>query len=453
MNGELPITNDPMQHSAVALASPFVIGNSKFAIPPESRAARVAHLLTGGFIRHWQNILTAFVQVWANKGRSVLTTLGIIIGVTSTITVVSMVQGFGNYVTDIIRGFGTNLIFVFPYSPEGFKDILLGRVTMDVDDVRAVGARCDKVRRISPIIFSQATIEFGRSKVSNVRIRGATEEFQSIRSFYVDKGRFFGPLEVDRGAYVCALGADMLRQLQCDERIVGEDIYISGQRFRVLGILEPKGKVMDDNPDEVVVVPYTTALKVWPEMRVFMPFMVEATGEKDAAECALQITRVLRERHNIPPGTTSDFRVHTQDELLRDLERVKVAATSVLAGIVGISLIVGGIGVMNVMLVSVTERTREIGLRKSVGGRRRDIMAQFLTEAVVLAVVGGSIGVFLGYSICYVASLHPSMVKVNVPMWAVALGLTCSAGVGVLFGMIPAFKAAILHPIDALRHE
>jgi putative ABC transport system permease protein len=165
------------------------------------------------------------------------------------------------------------------------------------------------------------------------------------------------------------------------------------------------------------------------------------------------MTRVLRERHNISPGAPSDFRVHTQDELLRDFERVKIAATSILAGIVGISLIVGGIGVMNVMLVSVTERTREIGLRKSVGGRRRDIMSQFLTEAIVLAVVGGALGVLLGYTICYVASLHPAMVRIVVPMWAVGLGLGFSAGVGVIFGVIPAFKAAILHPIDALRHE
>ena len=409
--------------------------------------------LTGGTIRHWQNVITAFAQVWANKSRSLLTTLGIIIAVTSTITVVSFVQGFGNYVTDIIRGFGTNLIFVFPYSPSGFKDILLGRVTLDVADMHAVESRCDKVRRITPLIFSSGTVEYGRSKVSNSRIRGATEDFQSIRLFYTDKGRFFTSTEVERGAYVCAIGSDMLRQLQCDERIVGDYIYLAGQRFQVLGILEPKGKVLDDNPDEVIVVPYTTALKVWPENRVFMPFMVEATQEKEAQECALQMTRVLRERHNIAPGTPSDFRVHTQDELLRDFERVKIAATSILAGIVGISLIVGGIGVMNVMLVSVTERTREIGLRKSVGGRRRDIMSQFLTEAVVLAVVGGAIGVILGYAICYVASLHPSMVRIVVPMWAVGLGLGFSAGVGVIFGVIPAFKAAILHPIDALRHE
>jgi putative ABC transport system permease protein len=154
-----------------------------------------------------------------------------------------------------------------------------------------------------------------------------------------------------------------------------------------------------------------------------------------------------------PSASSDDFEIERQDQMLREFGKVRMIATSVLAGIVSISLIVGGIGIMNVMFVSVSERTREIGLRKSVGGRRRDIMLQFLTEAVVLSTTGGAIGVVLGYMISYIASLHPKMVPVNVPLWSVALALGFSAGSGILFGIIPAFKAAILHPIDALRHE
>ncbi len=160
-----------------------------------------------------------------------------------------------------------------------------------------------------------------------------------------------------------------------------------------------------------------------------------------------------RTRHGIKPGQPNDFIILRQDEFLRSFERVKMIATSVLAGIVGISLIVGGIGIMNVMLVSVTERTREIGLRKAVGGRRRDVLSQFLTEAVVLATVGGGIGILFGLSICAIASMHPDMVDIAVPIWVVMLALGFSATVGIVFGLIPAFKAAILHPIDALRHE
>lgn len=402
--------------------------------------------------RHWQNVLTALVQIWANKARAILTTLGIIIAVTSTITVVSFVQGFGNYVTDMLRGFGTNMMFVFPWSGDD-HGVMIGRITMDIDDVRAVGARCDKVRRISPLVFSATTIEYGREKIEGAEIQGATEQFQPIRKYFVDKGRFFGPMEVENGAYVCVLGRNVQGLLGANDQIVGDYVYINATRFRVLGILEEKGNMMGENQDDLVLIPFTTALKLSPMSQYFMPFIVEATSEQEIEECSLQISRVLRECHGLQPGAPNDFRILRQDEFLRDFERVKVIATSVLAGIVGISLIVGGIGVMNIMLVSVTERTREIGLRKSVGGRRRDILFQFLTEAVVLSTVGGTIGIALGYGICKVASQHPSMVDVPVPAWAVALGLSFSAGTGVLFGIIPAFKAAILHPIDALRHE
>jgi len=403
--------------------------------------------------RHWQNILTAFIQIWANKARSLLTTLGIIIAVTSTITVVSLVQGFGNYVTDMLRGFGTNMIFVFPHSPSGMRGAMLGRIELDIGDIHAIAERCDKVRRLSPLMFLNGTVEYGREKVEDINIRGATEQFQPIRRFFADGGRFFGPIDVDNSTYVCVLGRDVLRKLSCDESVIGDHIYINGLRFYVLGILEEKGSMMGEDQDEVILIPYTTGIKMFPFLRRFMPFIAEAASEEDAAECSLQITRVLRERHGLKPGDPNDFRLLRQDEVLRDFDRVKMIATSVLTGIVGISLIVGGIGIMNIMLVSVTERTREIGLRKSVGGRRRDIMSQFLTEAIVLATFGGLAGIALGYIICHIASLHPSMVEVSVPIWAVMLGLGFSASVGIVFGIIPAFKAAILHPIDALRYE
>ena len=405
--------------------------------------------------RHIQNVTTALVQIWANKARAMLTTLGMIIAVTSTITVVSSVQGFGNYVTDMLRGFGTNLMFVIPHRPSGFEGRRMGRVFLDVDDVRAVVARCDKVRRITPLIFGRATLEYGREKIeaNEFELRGTTEQFQSIRNFAVEKGRFFGPIDVDNGAYVCVVGPHILKLLECDDQIVDDYVYINGLRFRVLGLLESRGDMFGENQDNLVVIPYTTALKMFPFSRRFLAFAMEATSEEDVEEAALQVIRILRERHHLQPGQPNDFRLFRQDEFLKDFERVKIIATSVLAGIVGISLIVGGIGIMNVMLVSVTERTREIGLRKSVGGRRRDILFQFLTEAVVLSTLGGLIGIALGCSICAIASQHPSMVAIPVPPWVIALALGFSASVGITFGMIPAFKAAILHPIDALRYE
>ena len=201
------------------------------------------------------------------------------------------------------------------------------------------------------------------------------------------------------------------------------------------------------------MIPYTTAVKMYPENRTFLFFLAEATKEEDIPAAEAQITRVLRKRHRLQPGQPDDFRIDRQDQMLRQFTRFRNVASGMLAGIVSISLLVGGIGIMNMMLVSVAERTREIGLRKSIGGRRRDIMLQFLTEAVVLCTVGGLAGVFAGYALTGVASMHPKMVDVSVPWWSVALGLTFAAGTGVVFGIIPAMKAALLHPIDALRHE
>ena len=280
-----------------------------------------------------------------------------------------------------------------------------------------------------------------------------SEAYQPIRNFYVDRGRFFSVVEVERAAYVCVLGRDLLRQLECDEEIVDDYVFIDGERFRVVGLLESRGSFMGENQDELAVIPWTTGAKMYPERRKHMAFYVEAVSEDKVAEAEGQIARILRARHDIKPGQRNDFGVFKQDQVLKEFGKMRMVATSVLAGIVSISLLVGGIGIMNVMLVSVTERTREIGLRKSVGARRRDILLQFLTEAVVLSTVGGVIGLALGYAVGFVATLHPQMVAVDVPLWSVVLALGFSAFVGVFFGIIPAFKAAIVHPIDALRHE
>lgn len=399
------------------------------------------------------NVATALIQIWANKARSLLTVLGIIIAVTSIIVVVSMVEGFGDYVTGFLRGLGTNMMVVYPEWIRGPRGEFLRPSEMTVEDIQAVDAGAPAVRRTSPVIWSGATIEYGRQQLTGVELRGTNDMFQAIRNFYVDTGRFFGAVDVESGAPVCVLGREVLRKLECDESVVGDYVHIDGQRFQVIGLLESKGSFMGENQDETAVIPWSTALKMYPERRKYVGFYVEAMNEKMIPDAEAQVVRILRQRHGLKAGDANDFGIFKQDQVLREFHNMRVIATSVLAGIVSISLLVGGIGIMNVMLVSVTERTREIGLRKSVGAHRRDILLQFLTEAVVLATVGGAIGIALGYAISHVASLHPSMVQVKVPLWSVALALGFSTGVGIFFGIVPAFKAAIIHPIDALRHE
>lgn len=417
------------------------------------RFRRAGELFVAGASRSAQNILTAFVQIWANKGRSILTTLGIIIAVTAIITVVSFVEGFGKYMTNMLRGYGTQYMVVWPDISWEQELTGIGRVSMTEGDVEAVRTECPDVARITPFLFTETEVAYRKGSIENIPTRGVTEEYQVIRNYYVDKGRFFGPLDVEAAAPVVVIGRSVLKLLECDESILGDTIQIADRRLRVIGILEEKGSFMGDDQDETVMIPSTLMMQMFPQMRDTMRFLAEADGEEKIDDAEAQIRRVLRRRHGLEIGQPDDFGVQRQDQMLREFRKMRSTAAGVLAGIVSISLLVGGIGIMNVMFVSVSERTREIGLRKSVGGRRRDIMLQFLTEAVVLSTTGGAIGVALGYALTYVAALHPLMVEIVVPVWSVALALGFSAGAGVIFGIIPAFKASILHPIDALRHE
>lgn len=401
----------------------------------------------------WQNFVGAMEQLWANKLRSLLTVLGIIIAVMSTIVVVAVVQGFSGYISDFLQGMGTNAMWIFPQRPPGYQVGNRVRAEMEYADIQEVERTCSAVARLAPMIIRTVTLKYGSSEEINAELVGTEAEFQPIRNFYVDKGRFFGPVEVEARRQVCILGRELVEKMETDETILGQYISVNRQRFQVIGLLERKGSVLGNSSDDIILVPYTTAVKMFPESRKYVAFMVQAEAPELVPEAKAQITTALRRRHKLSVSQPNDFIIFTQDEILSGFNRISIAATSVLVGIVGVSLLVGGIGIMNVMLVSVTERTREIGLRKAVGARRRDILLQFLTEAVVLSSMGGAIGIVLGYFLTFVASQHPSMVDVAVPYWAAFLGVGFSVLVGVVFGLLPAFKAAILQPIDALRYE
>ncbi len=399
------------------------------------------------------NVQNALEQLWAHKLRSLLTVLGIIIAVASTITVVGVIQGFTAYVAEFLQGLGTNAMWVWPERPGGEAGKRLGRITLDELDMDAIERGCSAVRQISPLVRRPtAKVRFGRDEVA-VPLEGVAASYHPIRNFPVDVGRPFAAVDVERAHHVCIVGRDVLSKLSLSTDVVGETLLIDGQRFRIIGLLQEKGSFLGNNQDNLVLIPYTMAFKMYPATRTKFAMTLQATNEIEVPEARAQITNLLRRRHGLDASQPNDFRVMTQDEILSNFNKLSLVATAVLSGIVGISLLVGGIGIMNVMLVSVTERTREIGLRKAVGARRRDILVQFLTEAVSLSVAGGGLGIGLGYAFCALASLHPQMVDVVVPWWAVALGFGISAGTGIVFGLVPAMKAALLNPIDALRHD
>jgi putative ABC transport system permease protein len=399
------------------------------------------------------NIRSALEQLWTNKARSLLTVLGIIIAVASTITVVSVVQGLTRYVSGFLEGMGANAIWVWPNRPAGELGRTLGRVEFDVEDALAIERQCSALGAVSPLIRRvDERLTLGRNEAI-VQVEGVSSTYHAIRNFPVEVGRPFALADIERAHHVCVLGREALRKLRADEDVVGDVVILKGQRLRVIGVLREKGGLLGNNQDDVVMLPYTLALKLYPSFRRKLALTASAVTGEAVAEARSQIANVLRRRHGLSAHQPNDFNIFTQDEVLQAFTYLSLVATAVLAGIVGISLLVGGIGIMNVMLVSVTERTREIGLRKAVGARRRDILLQFLTEAVTLSLLGGGLGVALGYSLCSLASLHPQMVDIVVPWWAVLLGFGISAGTGVVFGILPAVKAALLNPIDALRHE
>jgi putative ABC transport system permease protein len=399
------------------------------------------------------NVQNAVEQLWSHKLRSMLTVLGVIIAVTSTITVVGVIQGFTSYVSTFLQGLGTNAMWVWPERPPGEAGKRLGRVELDERDLAALERGCPALARLSPLVRRQSLkFRYGREEVT-VPVEGVGPEYHAIRNLPVDVGRSFAVVDVERAHHVCVVGREVLRKLNLDEGVVGQTVLIDNLRFRVVGILAEKGSFFGDSQDNLVLIPYTIAFKMFPSSRRFLAVTAQAVSEKAVPEARAQIVNLMRRRHGLSAYQPNDFQIRTQDEILDTFNSMSLVATAVLSGIVGISLLVGGIGIMNVMLVSVTERTREIGLRKAVGARRRDILMQFLTEAVSLSVVGGGLGIALGYGLCALASLHPKMVDVVVPWWAVALGFGISAGTGVVFGLVPAMKAALLNPIDALRHE
>ncbi len=399
------------------------------------------------------NVSTALGQLWSNRMRSVLTVAGIVIAVASTITVVSVVQGFTRYVGEFLQGMGTNAMWVWPNRPAGEAGKWLGRVTLDAMDIEAVKRSCPTIRRLSPLIMRPGVKLVHDRREIPAKLECVSAEYHAIRNLPVEVGQPFSAVNIEQSHQVCLLGREVLKKLQGGDDLVGQSILLNGQRFRVLGILAEKGSFLGESLDDVVLVPWTTGLKMFPSSRMKLAFTAQAVSEKEVPEAKAQIANLLRRRHGLGAYQPIDFQVRTQDEILQAFNSLSLVATAVLAGIVGISLLVGGIGIMNVMLVSVTERTREIGLRKAVGARRRDILGQFLAEAVALSLVGGGLGIALGYGLGALASLHPQMVSVVVPAWAVWLGFGISAGTGVLFGLLPAVKASLLNPIDALRHE
>jgi putative ABC transport system permease protein len=403
------------------------------------------------------NIVKVGLQAIArNKMRSALTMLGIVIGVACVIAMVGVASGASSSIQSSISSLGTNFIMVFPGAvTQGGARIFSGNSTLTEDDVAAIRTECPSVAYVSAGTRSNGQVVAGELNWGT-QIQGVDVDWPFIRAWNVDQGAFFSDTDVKTGAKVAVLGHTVADQLFPDGSPVGQLVRIKNVPFRVAGVLERKGgSTAGQDQDDVVVAPYTTVMKrlggASNRSRISIIY-VAAKSQGLVSQAQSEIDALLRQRHRLGPNQDADFMMRSQEEMA-SMAAASTRTFSILLGsVAAISLLVGGIGIMNIMLVSVTERTREIGIRMAIGAKGRHVLAQFLLEAVVLSVTGGLIGVVLGMvSSRVIASTAGWPVEIGVA--AVALAFGFSALIGIFFGFYPARRAAALDPIEALRYE
>jgi len=401
-----------------------------------------------------ENLLMALKAIWANKMRSMLTTLGIVIGTAAVIAVVSIVQGFSQVITNEVQNLGSNTLVVRPQRPPGKEGEALGKIVLTWDDGQALMRVCPSVSIVTPILQNFGPVKFD-DQMSEYPIAGVQPVFQDVRNYYVETGRFFSALDDSGKARVAVIGHGVLKDLKLPENPLGRDLLIAGRAYRIIGVMEAKGQILGEDLDKFVMVPYgTLAAEQGQAGEESTALLIRSTTSDTVDAAEVEIENALRIRHRLRPEQPNDFEIHTQKELLKSFSKVANGVTYVVAGVVSIALLVGGIGIMNIMLVSVTERTREIGVRKAVGAKRAHILAQFVIEAITLALVGGIVGIAMGIGVGAIAAkLIPNWPGFFIPVWALVLSFGFSSAVGLFFGIYPAAKASRLDPIESLRYE
>ncbi|MGD1008672.1 MAG: ABC transporter permease [Candidatus Aminicenantales bacterium] len=409
-------------------------------------------------LRHFiQTMRVALRALTRNKMRTFLTALGIIIGVGAVIAMVSIGEGAKVGIQERFNSMGTNLLFVYPGSRNmaGVRTGAGGWTSLKEDDAKAILDDCDAVQAISPSVSSRAQVVYGNKNWST-SIQGAGAMYTVIRDWAMDTGVFFDDGMVRAASKVCVLGSEVKNNLFGAEDAVGQIIRIKQIPFRVLGVLTSKGQSGGFfNRDDMIAIPYTTCMRRLSGITWLNSIDVSAVSADRTAEAQRQIEDLLRDRHHIAPGADDDFTVRNVADVAETAAESTKIMTILLGSVASISLLVGGIGIMNIMLVSVTERIREIGIRMAVGARERDILLQFLTEAVVLSLLGGIIGIGFGFAVSKVLGKIEifSQMKTVVSPGSVLLSFCFAAAVGIFFGFYPARKASKLDPIEALRYE
>jgi len=405
-----------------------------------------------------QTVVLAISQIWANRFRAVLTTLGVIIGVAAIIAVVGAMTGAERFILAQFEKIGTKRVFLDGMLPDSMRTRTTWReVQLTEREILAMLEHCPSLERITPMYFGGYSIQHGEKKVESVSVVGIWPDWHEIEGRSVTMGRPFSSIDEQERRLVCLVNDQAITELALDNDPVGDFVLIGGRRFMIIGVVETiqlAGMFGGGDTSTEVFIPFSTARVLNPYGHINMAWGQLRSADR-AADVEGEVRFVLRKMRNLEPGDDDTFMVRVFQQYIDQFRSVAGALTAILGAMVSISLLVGGIGIMNIMLVSVSERTREIGLRKAVGARPAVILMQFLVESVVLCLMGAGIGWAIGQGLVFVVRLLPNspLPEASVPPWAILLSVGFSVFIGVVFGMFPAIKAARLDPIVALRHE
>jgi putative ABC transport system permease protein len=409
-----------------------------------------------------QAIGLALGQIWVNKTRSVLTALGIIIGVASVTSVIAALSGLKTKVLSEFEAFGASKMFVLHDRPAGSdrNKYPWPQIRMKIPELEAIAEHCPSIDKLTPITGLGGSVVAGNEVLNGVSASGIWPDWHEIENRALIQGRPFTRIDEDNARQVCLINDTAIEKLRLPNDPINEYIFFNDRRFLIVGVVEDQEAGMFNadfgagGTEVELFIPFSTAVKMRDPYFFFM-IIAKIVSPEAADEAAAEVRFVLRRMRQLKPGDPDTFQATAMDKFIDQFKALAAGITAIAGGIVGISLLVGGIGIMNIMLVSVSERTREIGLRKAVGATPAAVLLQFLLEAVTLCLVGGLAGLAIGEALAFGLTQLPNagLEQAAIPLWAVVLSFAFCAAVGVIFGMFPAVKAARLDPIDALRHE
>lgn len=399
-------------------------------------------------------VRSALASIRAHRLRSFLTSLGIVIGVASVITVISLIQGLSKSVSDQFEGLGGNGLTI--QARNEFKDRMRGKINyLRVEDVDQLRLRVDGIRDLSPFFVPGTSEVRFTGMTATAQVFATSASYQEVNQRFARLGRFLSDSDNASARRVAVIGEKLIQELHLPPNPVGQFILYGNEWFKVIGVMEKRGEVFGMSQDNYMIIPFKTGQSmIGNNTRPYLAITVAVRDLSRLDEVRSRIRAVMRQAHRLKPDERDDFEIESADQIAKTFDKLSATVTLVMGGVVGIALLVGGIGIMNIMLVSVKERTREIGICKAIGARSRDILLQFLIEAVTLSLLGGLLGLAIGYGLgVAIAAMIPDFPPAVVPWWAVALSVLFSGSVGVIFGVVPASQAARLDPIDALRYE